>query len=94
MCGIVGYIGSDSAKEIIIEGLKNWSIGDTILQVFRYTEIRKSKPANSWEELQTLKQELQTRILTVRSVLGIQDGPPMELLLMSTHILTAMGTTP
>lgn len=32
MCGIVGYIGKKNAVDILIDGLKNWSIGAMIHQ--------------------------------------------------------------
>lgn len=33
MCGIVGYVGSNLAYPILIDGLKNWSIVVMIVQV-------------------------------------------------------------
>lgn len=31
MCGIVGYVGSGNAKDVILDGLKNWSTEDMTL---------------------------------------------------------------
>ena len=31
MCGIVGYVGEKNANEVLIAGLKNWSIEGMIL---------------------------------------------------------------
>ena len=33
MCGIVGFIGKQNAKEVILNGLKAWNTGAMILQV-------------------------------------------------------------
>ncbi len=39
MCGIVGYIGRDEKKEILLNGLKELEYRVTIVQELRYSKI-------------------------------------------------------